>query len=63
MNKRLGKQTVLIEDAPCIFEQASIAGPTEGQGPLGAHFDIVLDDDIKTGWLSVIPQNVHVVKL
>lgn len=45
MNKRIGKQTVMLTSKPVIIETASVAGVKEGQGPLGSSFDRVLEDD------------------
>ncbi|MBR4721316.1 MAG: stage V sporulation protein AD [Clostridia bacterium] len=42
---RKGRQTVIFENAPSIFETASTVGKKEGEGPLSAKFDTVLDDD------------------
>lgn len=44
--KKIGKQTLVFQNPPVILEGASIVGPKEGQGPLGRHFDKVLDDDL-----------------
>lgn len=43
--KRLGKQTVKIENPPSIAGCASIVGPKEGAGPLGKYFDNILEDE------------------
>ena len=45
INKRVGSQTVKFDNPPKIISAFSIAGPKEGDGPLGAHFDMVLNDD------------------
>lgn len=42
----VGKQSFLYENAPRIASHASIAGPKEGQGPLAAWFDTVMQDDL-----------------
>ena len=42
--KRAGKQTVLFQKPPVIISSASVAGPKEGRGPLGAEYDMVLED-------------------
>ncbi|HZG76783.1 MAG TPA: stage V sporulation protein AD [Paenibacillus sp.] len=39
-----GKQTWRFEDAPVILARAAVVGPVEGEGPLGADFDIVHED-------------------
>ncbi len=45
MSKRIGRQTVKLDNQPVIMETASIAGIKEGQGPLRDSFDTVLTDD------------------
>ena len=42
MGKRVGKQTVAIENNVHIIETASIAGTKEQEGPLGKTFDILM---------------------
>ena len=42
MGKRVGKQTVAIENNVHIIETASIAGTKEQEGPLGETFDILM---------------------
>lgn len=42
---RKGRQTVIFENPPTIFEAASTVGKKEGEGPLCNEFDVVLDDD------------------
>ena len=37
--KRLGRQTVALENPPAIIASANIGGKMEGQGPLGQWFD------------------------
>jgi stage V sporulation protein AD len=44
--KRLGKQTVTLTDPPKLAAAASVAGPKEGEGPLRAAFDVILEDDL-----------------
>ncbi|WP_461206436.1 stage V sporulation protein AD [Clostridium sp. DL1XJH146] len=46
MNKRIGKQTLLLNSLPKIIATTSIVGPKEGNGPLKEYFDIILDDDL-----------------
>lgn len=46
MSRRIGFSTMRYENAPCIISGAAIVGPTEGEGPLGKYFDIVLEDDL-----------------
>lgn len=45
MGKRIGRQTVKLDNQPVITETASIAGIKEGEGPLKDFFDQVLTDD------------------
>lgn len=45
INKRLGEQTVKLENPPKIIATHSIVGPKEGEGPLSGYFDQVLSDD------------------
>jgi len=44
MSKRYGKQTVMLSKPVGITATSSIVGPKEGQGPLGASFDMVEKD-------------------
>jgi stage V sporulation protein AD len=48
----VGKQTVVYERRPYVKSCASIAGPKEGQGPMGGCFDAVMQDDLlgKESW-------------
>ncbi len=43
--KRLGKQTVFLQNPPTIYETAATVGAKEGKGPLADCFDVVLEDD------------------
>lgn len=45
-NKRLGEQTVKLENEPTIISTSSIVGPKEAQGPLKEYFDFILEDDL-----------------
>ncbi|MDP4092492.1 MAG: stage V sporulation protein AD [Bacillota bacterium] len=45
-NKRIGKQTVQLENPPSILSAASIVGPKEGEGPLRMYFDMIIDDEL-----------------
>ncbi|WDV47506.1 stage V sporulation protein AD [Clostridiaceae bacterium M8S5] len=45
-SKRIGKQTVRLENPPSILSAGSIVGPKEGEGPLASYFDTILDDDL-----------------
>ncbi len=44
MNKRIGKQTVKLNNDIYILSSASVAGKKEGEGPLSEHFDIIMPD-------------------
>ncbi|MCR2042962.1 stage V sporulation protein AD [Anaerosalibacter massiliensis] len=44
--KRIGTQTVKLENPPSIISTASIVGPKEGEGPLKEYFDMILEDDL-----------------
>ena len=44
MNKKIGRQTVVLSDPPVITAAVSVVGPKEGQGPLKEYFDRVLED-------------------
>ncbi|MGL4571226.1 MAG: stage V sporulation protein AD [Clostridium sp.] len=43
--KKVGEQTIKLEDPPSIISTFSIVGPKEGEGPLKSYFDEVLSDD------------------
>lgn len=42
--KKLGKQTVRLQNPPSIISTATIVGPKEGEGPLKDKFDVILED-------------------
>lgn len=44
MGKRIGKNTVEMENNPTIYSFASICGKKEAQGPLGNQFDKTFED-------------------
>lgn len=44
--KRVGIQTVKMENPPSIISTATIVGPKEGDGPLKDYFDLILEDDL-----------------
>lgn len=44
--KKRGKQSIIFTEAPLIRGRGSVVGAKEGQGPLAADFDIVLQDDM-----------------
>ena len=43
--KKIGSQTVKLDDPPKIISVYSIVGPKEGEGPLASYFDMILNDD------------------
>ena len=45
MEKRLGKQTVILPSRPPIITGAALAGKKEKDGPLGSLFDQIIEDD------------------
>lgn len=45
-SKRLGKQTIMLQNPPSISSAASIVGPKEGKGPLRLFFDNIIDDEM-----------------
>jgi len=44
--KRIGSQTVKLENPISIIGTSSIVGPKEGEGPLKTYFDVILEDDL-----------------
>jgi len=44
--RRAGRRTFVYEQRPSVRAAAAVVGPKEGQGPLGADFDVVLRDDL-----------------
>ncbi|MDD3173308.1 MAG: stage V sporulation protein AD [Herbinix sp.] len=52
LSKMAGKQSILFSNPPCILSAASIAGKKEGEGPMGAQFDIIQEDPLlgKNSW-------------
>ncbi|WP_125152706.1 stage V sporulation protein AD [Clostridium rectalis] len=46
MSKKIGKQTLRIENKPKIISTFSVVGPKEGEGPLKGYFDLILNDDL-----------------
>ena len=44
MAKRIGKNTIELENKPRILSSASIVGKIEGEGPLGNGFDEIVED-------------------
>ena len=45
-SKRLGKQTLKMQNPPAILSHASVVGTKEAQGPLKDWFDVTLSDDM-----------------
>ncbi|SHE54022.1 stage V sporulation protein AD [Caldanaerobius fijiensis DSM 17918] len=43
--KKIGKQTVKLQNPPSIIAYASVVGPKEGDGPLKEYFDQIEQDD------------------
>lgn len=41
---RQGKNVIVFENEPSVIAWASVAGKKEGEGPLGAGFDMIIDD-------------------
>ena len=46
MTKKVGKQTLKMENKPRIISTFSIVGPKEGKGPLKDYFDVIKNDDL-----------------
>ena len=44
-DKKIGKQTVKLENPPKIISTYSIVGPKEGDGPLRKYFHKIISDD------------------
>jgi len=42
--KRMGKQTVRLQNSPCIICSAAVGGSMEGAGPLGGSYDFLSED-------------------
>ena len=45
MIKRIGQRTLQFDNRPFLLARASAVGKKEGDGPLGAQFDFVTEDD------------------
>jgi len=43
--KRMGGQTLVFSNPGTVISSGTIAGPLEGKGPIGGHFDTVLKED------------------
>lgn len=48
-NKTLGKQSIRFKEPPIVMGYSSVAGKKEGEGPLGAYFDLVVEDPMFGG--------------
>ena len=46
MNQRVGRSSIRLAQPVCVVAGASIVGKKEGEGPLGALFDMVGEDDL-----------------
>lgn len=44
-SKKIGKQTIKLENPPKIISTYSIVGPKEGEGPLREYFHEIINDD------------------
>ncbi|MGB9867064.1 MAG: stage V sporulation protein AD [Bacillota bacterium] len=44
--KKAGRQSVVFKNPPRLVSVATVAGPMEGDGPLGNNFDLVLGDTL-----------------
>lgn len=45
MIRRMGQRTLQLENRPFLLAHAAAVGKKEGEGPLGAQFDFVTEDD------------------
>ena len=46
MSKRMGARTVCLTNRPGVVAWASVAGQKEHDGPYGAHFDVIIPDEL-----------------
>ena len=44
MSQKVGKHSILLDPSPSLAAAATVAGPKEGQGPLGNDFDLIYKD-------------------
>lgn len=44
MSQKAGKHSILLDKPPYLASAAAVAGPKEGQGPLGTDFDLIYKD-------------------
>ncbi len=42
--KHIGKQTIALQNPPCIASGAAVVGKKEGEGPLRERFDYISQD-------------------
>ena len=65
--RKIGTQTIMLENSPYIIETSSIVGPKEGEGPLAKYFDQCLEDEFwgEKTWekaeSKIIKENVNSV--
>lgn len=45
MKKKIGKQSIALQEEVYIAGSASVVGPKEGDGPFGTNFDVVGEDE------------------
>ena len=45
-NRKIGAQTVQLENRPYIIGRGNIGGKKEGEGPLADSFDQILDEEM-----------------
>jgi len=61
----MNKQTIIYKNPVAITHTSSIAGPKEGEGPLGKYFDYVLKDDLmkqKSHEHAEIEMQLHAIR-
>lgn len=46
MQRKLGAQTLVFPNRPCIIAGATVVGPEEGEGPLADYYDLIIDDQL-----------------
>ena len=65
--RKIGNQTIMLDNAPYIIETSSIVGPKEAEGPLAKYFDQCLEDEFwgEKTWekaeSKIIKENVNSV--
>ena len=65
--KKIGKQTIKLDNPPTIVETASIVGPKEANGPMASYFDKCLEDEFwnEKTWekaeSKIIKETAHMV--